>query len=1255
MADEVLGSGSVVITLDESAADSSLRDLADRIERVLDRASRDAGRRMQRNIRAAVRAISPVSIRVEADLRAFGHSIDTLQNFDPITLPVDPDVDRARFEAAIEAVLAGLEVRVRVVPDFDDFDAAIRAHNAPPVHVDVVADDRSIGRFTGALGKLGGAVGSLGKIAGVGLGVAGLGIAAAGATSAVVGLAAALAPLAGLLAAAPAVALGAGAAFGTLKLALSGVGEAFTAGLTGDAAAFSKALEGLSPKAQAAAQEVRALKPAFEALKTTVQDGFFEQIEGEITATADAVGGVLTPALTHISTAWGLAAKGALDFVQSSRGVSDIEDILNASALGVEGLSEGTNALAAGFLNIAGAVAKAFGPQLSSGISNATTGFGEFLTKAADSGQAVAWVQGAIDVLQQLGGIATNVGSILAGVFRAAQEAGGGFLGGLQQLTGTMAEFVRSAEGQSALVSIFTTLSEVASQLGPILKSLVTNVGGIAAGIAPILGTLGPAIVTALDAIGPAIEAILPGVQAVATGLTGAISAIASSGALESVGAAFSEILSAIAPLLPVIGQLVAAVGTALAPVLSGLAGALAPVVQALSGALLPILPTITGAFTSLATALAPVLALLGNTLGQVIGAAAPLLTSLANIFVMIADALGPIVQQFVGAFIPVIQQMVPLIGQLVAAVGPLVEQLVAALLPVLPPIIEAFLAVQTALLGILPPIISLAVALAPFVSLIISALAPVLQFAAGVVAWQAMNVVVPVIQTIVTVIGGIISAVASALTAVSGFVGSVIGFFSNLRGNVVASVSALVAGVVNFFAGLPGRARGAVSGLVAAIGGVFQSARDAAFARVRSLVTTVLGVLRALPGQARAALGGVGSALVSAGADLMRGFINGVKSMAGALASAAKSAVSGAVSGAKSLLGIASPSKVFIEIGKFVGQGFIKGLQGTESDIKQAAQQVIGKIRDAFKGKNTRLDDRLIAQVKRTEKELISAARRREAIAAKIKKANELAASVTQNALATGSLQNFGKASNVQGITDGIEAAIAKIKTFNNQVNDLAKRGLRKDLLAQLIGLGPDQGAGLAKKLTTATDAQLEELNEAQKQLTAASKKLGQDSADKLFDAGKQASKGFLAGLKAQQKDVEDLMLTLARGMAKAIKSALGIKSPSRVFRSIGHHTMRGLELGLDDRMSDVRRSVLGASEAITEPFGRGGSLGAVDVTGSRQRATQARTEANAARTVRQGRTVTVAQGAITVNEVGDASATAERILQRLVTAGGL
>lgn len=275
--DEDYGSARITIVLDEADAVADARDVGIRIQRALDRATRGIGAQIRRNIQRGLDAAA-VTVRVEPDLRRFdARFLAGLRSLESINIPVAPDL--TGFVERLRALLAGEEVAIRVVPDLDGFDARIRAHNAPDVTVRVNADVDS-DRFARALSGLSGIAGRVGSALTGLLRIGAIGIAAAGAAQGVVALTAALAPAAGLIAAFPAVVLGYQAALGGLRLALMGVSDAFEAALTGSGAEFTKSLENLSPAAQAAAREVRALKPAFEELRNAVQDSFFRVFEG---------------------------------------------------------------------------------------------------------------------------------------------------------------------------------------------------------------------------------------------------------------------------------------------------------------------------------------------------------------------------------------------------------------------------------------------------------------------------------------------------------------------------------------------------------------------------------------------------------------------------------------------------------------------------------------------------------------------------------------------------------------------------------------------------------------------------------------------------------------------------------------------------------------------------------------------------------------------------------------------------------------
>ncbi|MFJ8727765.1 peptidoglycan DD-metalloendopeptidase family protein [Streptomyces sp. NPDC093269] len=249
------------------------------------------------------------------------------------------------------------------------------------------------------------------------------------------------------------------------------------------------------------------------------------------------------------------------------------------------------------------------------------------------------------------------------------------------------------------------------------------------------------------------------------------------------------------------------------------------------------------------------------------------------------------------------------------------------------------------------------------------------------------------------------------------------------------------------------------------------------------------------------------------------------------------------------------------------VGGDFLKQLAGTASAISAEMSKVTTAIKNAFKGVKTTLDNKLLTQISTTNKKLQDLSKQRDAIASSITAANALAADTTNQAnsfAALTSLPNGGNTFDAGGILGGLTTRLNQIKAFGANLKLLGDRGLSKTLLQQIIAAGPDQGAAYAQALVAATPSQLKSINSTQDAITKASTQFGQDAADAMYDAGSQSGKGYLAGLKAQQTAINNAMSSLAKAIQKSIKSALKIKSPSRVFAELGQFTVAGFAQGV-------------------------------------------------------------------------------------------
>lgn len=84
-------------------------------------------------------------------------------------------------------------------------------------------------------------------------------------------------------------------------------------------------------------------------------------------------------------------------------------------------------------------------------------------------------------------------------------------------------------------------------------------------------------------------------------------------------------------------------------------------------------------------------------------------------------------------------------------------------------------------------------------------------------------------------------------------------------------------------------------------------------------------------------------------GRNIMDGMANGVKNAAGRLVDSVKGAANDAIQEAKNVLGIKSPSRVFMEIGKNTVQGFVKGVDEEKPTVKESTKDMAGSATDEF------------------------------------------------------------------------------------------------------------------------------------------------------------------------------------------------------------------------------------------------------------------------------------------------------------------
>lgn len=505
--------------------------------------------------------------------------------------------------------------------------------------VATVGARKLIGAFTNVIGVMG-------RVTAVGLGVGAIAGAIGAAAASAIQFTAALAPAVGIVAAFPAALGIAAGAMATLMVATRGVGDAFSAAVSGDAEEFAESLEGLSPNARAAATALREITPVFSELRTQVQDAFFAGFDVTLRNIASTLAGPLQTGMT--AAAEGLAGLTTRlgEAATSGAGVAFIENTFTALANILANLQEPLGLLFEAFLSLGSAIAIAFGSAetAGAGLGDLITRFAEFINTAADSGRAVEWVEGAIGVFSALGAIISPIIGILGSVGEAAQATGGNILGALGAALEAVNEFLSSAEGMAVLESIFTTLNTVGAAFGEVIAGLLPV-------IAPVIAQLVTGLVPVLEAITP----LLIEIAAAAAPL-------------------FTQILDAVLPLIPPLVEIAQALLPLFATALAGLIAAAAPLLEVLVMLLVSVLEP-------LLPALMPLVEVFAELALQLSEALTPILTLLGEI---LAWVVNEIIVPFV---IPIIEFLVGLLGDTLVGVvedlGTVFEVVITAIVAV--------------------------------------------------------------------------------------------------------------------------------------------------------------------------------------------------------------------------------------------------------------------------------------------------------------------------------------------------------------------------------------------------------------------------------------------------------------------------------------------------------------------------------------------------------------------------------------------
>lgn len=361
---------------------------------------------------------------------------------------------------------------------------------------------------------------------------------------------------------------------------------------------------------------------------------------------------------------------------------------------------------------------------------------------------------------------------------------------------------------------------------------------------------------------------------------------------------------------------------------------------------------------------------------------------------------------------------------------------------------------------------------------------------------------------------------------------------------------------------------------------------------------------------------------------EIIQGMLGGLLEGPRRIAEGAANLAWSAINRVRQILGIASPSRVFMEIGRNVNEGFAIGIRQSVPEIKQAFKDLNEELKSAIQEANATIDQetknraqlmsaedpdyeairestkaideainvrdrsrkaRLVLQrnLKDERQELINLRKSYESVTEKLIEAKDKLKNLKEEKIRKqdelfnqyNRLPDITKTMGLQGYIRDTKKITEANNKYRQSLDQLRKLGLDDASYKKLLAEGPD-AQSLVNQLASGGKAAVAEFNKVNKNLEASAKRLADKAASELYDAGIQAARGLVNGLKKNQRDLRIEMNKLATYMVNSIKKALGIKSPSREFMEVAKYAVLGLLKGFKDSKDAVRNAAANLGE---------------------------------------------------------------------------
>lgn len=452
----------------------------------------------------------------------------------------------------------------------------------------------------------------------------------------------------------------------------------------------------------------------------------------------------------------------------------------------------------------------------------------------------------------------------------------------------------------------------------------------------------------------------------------------------ESLGKAFSEV---IATTIDAVTQAL----IALAPVLPTICDAfaqLSPLVEAFGDAFGTVIESVGNAIANIVNAIGPVIEsvvqIIANAIVQIVQAIAPFAPVIADMVQAISDAIQSICDAFI-ALVQNIQPIVESVKELVQQLGDSISQVFDSASDVITSFGDAVSGILDSLAGVIDSIGQSALnagkgfkELAKGIQIItglnlldMAASLGAVATGVGAIATASSGIGDAGTQIMNLAIGlGLMVGYTESLSALAGVMPGVIASFSGIES--IAGPLASASGAMTQFASslivITSATSVASSSLTALSNALMQVANQGGQAGtqlgtkfktgLQNGLTQSVSVARSMSKNITSALKSASSGAYTVGQMIGNGLANGMASTLGRVSAIATRLAQEAEKATRAAAKVHSPSRVFMAIGNYIGEGFAIGIEQTERMVRKATESIVSiPNAQSFDGYGFRMD----------------------------------------------------------------------------------------------------------------------------------------------------------------------------------------------------------------------------------------------------------------------------------------------------------